>query len=58
MYRLRSLIDDSQNISFDCFEDMQAYVTAYDISDIDAVMEEWMDDRISPENSCWREVQL
>jgi hypothetical protein len=58
MYRLHSHIDDSQNIPFDCFEDMQAYVTEHDISDSDMIMEEWIDDRMQPELSGWREVEL
>lgn len=57
MYRLRSNVDDSLTRDFECFEDMQGYVSEHTISADDATMEEWIDDRIDPANSGYREVQ-
>lgn len=57
MYRLRSHINDSLTLHFDCIEDMQAYVTQHDIVPNDMTMEYWHDDRIMPGNSAWMEVE-
>jgi hypothetical protein len=57
MYRLHSRIDESQNIEFECFEDMQEYAEANDISDSDYAQEEWIDNRINPELSEWKEIE-
>ena len=46
MYRLRSLIDDSLTQTFECYEDMAAFVMAHGITDDDAVQEEWIDQRM------------
>ena len=56
MYRLRSHIDESLNRTFNCYEDMLAYVTANDVSSSDATLEEWIDNRIDPSLSMWVEV--
>lgn len=57
MYRLRSLVDESLNVNFECFEDMLAHVGANSVSGDDAVMEEWVDDREAPPNSGWRVIE-
>ena len=57
MYRLQSHIDESLNREFECFEDMLAFVKEHSISDDDATMEEWIDDRINPELSGYRVME-
>lgn len=56
MYRLRSHVDDSLNLGFDCVEDMLAHIEANRVSSDDATMEEWIDDRINPANSGYRAI--
>ncbi len=57
MYRLRSHVDESLNREFDSLEEMETCISETQLSEDDAAMEEWIDDRIAPANSGYRKVE-